>query len=110
MGGALGILTRSPVAKHKRLVVIEVHWTWSTDTSVRKMRIRLRIKKRGALLYEGVHEIIDHESFGAAFADVWRSVRERQLEKTTSVGELMDIINDEMLDQLQGAEISIQKA
>lgn len=74
------------------------------------MKVRLRIKKRGALLYEGVHEIIDHESFGAAFAEVWRTVRERRLEKTTSVGELMDKLNDEMLDQLQGAEISIQKA
>ena len=74
------------------------------------MRIRLRIKKHGALLYEGVHEIIDQESFGAAFADVWRRVRERQLEKTTSVGELMDILNDETLEQLQGAEIGIQRA
>lgn len=74
------------------------------------MRIRLCIKKHGSLLYEGVHEIIDQESFGAAFADVWRRVRERQLEKTTSVGELMDILNDETLEQLQGAEIGIQRA
>ncbi|MFA9443515.1 MAG: hypothetical protein ACERIG_07950 [Hyphomicrobium sp.] len=75
-----------------------------------KMKVRLRIKKHGALLYEGVHEIIDQDSFGAAFADVWRTVRERQLEKTTSIGELMDKLNDETLEQLQGAEISIQRA
>jgi len=74
------------------------------------MKIGLCIKKHGGLLYEGVHEIIDQETFGAAFSDVWRAVRERQLEKTTSVGELMDILNDEMFDQLQGAEITIQKA
>lgn len=74
------------------------------------MRIRLCIKKHGGLLYEGVHEIIDQESFGAAFTDVWRAVRERQLEKTTSIGELMDILNDETLEQLQGAEIAIERA
>ena len=74
------------------------------------MRIRLCIKKHGGLLYEGVHEVIDQESFGAAFSDVWRAVRERQLEKTTSIGELMDILNDETLEQLQGAEIGIERA
>jgi hypothetical protein len=74
------------------------------------MKVRLRIKKRGTLLYDGVHEIIDQDSFGAAFANVWLAVREKRLERTTSVGELMDILNDEVLDQLQGAEINIEKA
>jgi hypothetical protein len=73
------------------------------------MRIRLRITNRGIRLYEGTHEIIDQDSFGRAFAEVWRTVREKRLEGTTSVGELMDILNDEILDQLDGAEISIEK-
>jgi hypothetical protein len=73
------------------------------------MKIRLRITKRGALLYDGVHEVIDQDSFGAAFAKVWQTVRERRLERTTSVGELMDILNDEVLDQLLGAEVNIEK-
>ena len=104
------VLIHLPATTNKRPMIAQVCWRFSTDTSVRMMRIKLRIKKRGALLYEGVHEIIDQESFGAAFTDVWRTVRERQLEKTTSVGQLMDILNDEMFEQLQGAEISIQKA
>jgi len=73
------------------------------------MKIRLRITKRGALLYDGVHEVIDQDSFGAAFAKVWQAVRESRLERTTSVGELMDILNDEVLDQLLGAEVNIEK-
>jgi hypothetical protein len=73
------------------------------------MKTRLRITKRGVLLYEDVHEVIDQDSFGAAFAKAWQAVRERRLERTTSVGELMDILNDEVLDQLHGAEISIEK-
>lgn len=78
--------------------------------SVETMKVKLRIRKKGAALYEGVHEVIDQESFAAAFASVWQAVRQRRLEATTSVGELMDILNDEVLDQLQGAEISIEKA
>lgn len=73
------------------------------------MKIRLHITKQGALLYDGVHEVIDQDSFGAAFAKVWQAVRERRLERTTSVGELMDILNDEVLDQLHGAEVRIKK-
>ena len=73
------------------------------------MKVKLRIKKKGTLLYEGVHEIIDQDSFAAAFAKVWQGVRQKRLEATTSVGELMEILNDEVLDQLQGAEISIER-
>jgi hypothetical protein len=74
------------------------------------MKVKLRIKKKGTLLYEGVHDIIDEDSFGAAFAEVWQGVRRKRLESTTSVGELMEIINDEVLGELQGAEISIEKS
>jgi len=74
------------------------------------MKVKLRIKKKGTLLYEGEHEIIDQDSFAAAFAKVWQGVRQKRLEATTSVGELMDIINDEVIDQLHGAEISIERA
>ena len=74
------------------------------------MKVKLRIKKKGTLVYEGVHEIIDQDSFAAAFGKVWQGVRQKRLEATTSVGELMEILNDEVLDQLQGAEISIEKA
>lgn len=74
------------------------------------MKVRLRITKKGSPFYDGVHEIIDEESFAAAFAKVWQGVRQKRLEATTSVGELMEIINDEVLDELHGAEIRIDKA
>ena len=73
------------------------------------MNVKLRIKKKNALLYEGEHEIIDQDSFAAAFAKVWQGMRQKRLEATTSVGELMEIINDEVLDQLHGAEISLER-
>ena len=72
--------------------------------------MKLRIRKKGVALYDGVHEVIDENSFAAAFACAWQAVRQRRLEATTSVGELMELLNDEVLDQLHGAEISIEKA
>ena len=73
------------------------------------MKARLRIAKRGACLYDGVHDIIDRDSFGSAFSEAWRKVREKRLEETTSMGELAEILNDEVLDQLQGADIRLEK-
>lgn len=73
------------------------------------MKVKLSIKKKGTVLYEGVHEIIDEDSFAAAFSKVWQGIHQKRLEATTSVGELMEIINDEIIDQLHGAEISIEK-
>lgn len=74
------------------------------------MKVRLRIKNKGALLYEGLHEIVDQDSFATAFGAAWQGMHQRQLEAATSVGELMEIINDEVLERLQGAEISIERA
>lgn len=74
------------------------------------MKVGISVTKRGAVVYRGVHDIIDQDTFSRAFGEVWREVRQRRLEATTSVGELMDILNDEVLDQLSGAKIEIEKA
>jgi hypothetical protein len=73
------------------------------------MKVRLRVTKQGTLQYEGVHNIIDQDTFAAAFADMWREIRQRQLEATTSVGELMENLNDQVLDELSGAEMKLSK-
>ena len=74
------------------------------------MKIKLVIrKKKGIALYEGMHEIIDAESFGRAFADVWAQLQDRRLQKTTSIGALMEVLNDDVLEELDGAEIGLEK-
>ncbi len=73
------------------------------------MKIKLTIGKRGTALYEGVHEITDAESFGRALADVWMQAQDRRLQKTTSIGALMEVLNDDMLDELNGAQIGLEK-
>lgn len=74
------------------------------------MKIKLRVTKADAVLYEGVHDIQDAESFGAAWGEVWEHLRAQRVEKATSIGALYDVLNDNVLDQLQGAKISFDKA
>lgn len=74
------------------------------------MNLRLSIRgKNGTALYEGAHEIVDAESFGRAFADVWARMHDRQLQNSTSIGALMEEINEGVLEDLDGAEIGLRK-
>ena len=74
------------------------------------MRAKLQIKKDGAALYECVHDISDADSFGRACAQAWTQLRAQRLEKTTSIGALFDALDEQLLDDLFGAEISLSKA
>ncbi|HEX5997969.1 MAG TPA: hypothetical protein VFZ16_01025 [Hyphomicrobiaceae bacterium] len=73
------------------------------------MKRKLRISKEGAVLYEGVHEVFDAETFGRAFAEMWRQMQDRRLQRTTSIGALMEVLNEELVDELNGAQIGLEK-
>jgi len=73
------------------------------------MKYKLEVVKAGKSLHEGIYDFDDTESFGAAWKDVWVKARERWMGKTTSIGELMDTIHEGVLDELNGAQIKLQK-
>jgi len=73
------------------------------------MRVKLEVIKGGKCLHEGLYEIDDNESFGAACADIWVKIREQCAAKATSIGALMDAMHESVLDELNGAEIRLQK-
>ncbi len=73
------------------------------------MRVKLEVTKAGKRLHQGVYEIDDSATFGAACADVWVKVREQWAAKATSIGALMDSMHENVLDELNGAEIKLQK-
>jgi len=73
------------------------------------MRVKLEATKAGKRLQEGVYEIDDNESFGAACADMWIKIREQCAAKATSIGALMDTMHESVLDELDGAEIRLRK-
>jgi len=73
------------------------------------MQVRLRLIKGGSLLFEKNYEVSDAASFGAACAETWVNLRERHLAQATSIGALMEELDDNVLDQLSGAHISLNK-
>jgi hypothetical protein len=56
-----------------------------------------------------VREITDAAGFGDAFADAWAQLQDRRLQKTTSIGALMEVLNEDMLEELDGAQIGLEK-
>ena len=74
------------------------------------MKVRLRIQRDSAVLYDGVHDVSDADSFGGACADAWKHMLERKLAKASSVGALFDALDERLLDDLYGAEISLSSA
>jgi hypothetical protein len=74
------------------------------------MRLKLQIKKEGASLFEGIYEVTDAESFGKACAEAWSQLRLRQFVQATSVGALMETLNNDVLDTIDGADIRLSKA
>jgi len=73
------------------------------------MRVRLELVKGGRRLHQGTYEIDDNASFGAACADVWVKLREACAERATSIGALMDTMHESVLDELNGAEIRVER-
>jgi len=73
------------------------------------MKVKLSIQRSGSPLFEGTYDVTDSATFGSACADAWEQIRMRRLDKATSVGALMDIMHQNVLDELQGAEITLRK-
>jgi len=74
------------------------------------MQIKLRIAKDGKLLYAGLYEIVDANSFGKACADAWSKLRQAQLDQETSIGALLEHLDGDVLELLNGAHLSLEKA
>lgn len=73
------------------------------------MKVELRIGRSGSPLFKGAYDVTDAESFGQACADAWTQLRTKRLERASSVGALMDMLNQTVLEELQGAEITLRK-
>ena len=74
------------------------------------MKVRLRITSGNRFLYTGAYDVVDADSFGQACADAWGKLRQMQSEKESSIGALMEHLDDMVLDQLNGAHIGIERA
>lgn len=74
------------------------------------MKLKLRITKNGASLYTHVYDVTDADSFGKACADAWWRLRQQQMQRESSIGALMEHLESDVIDQLNGAQISLERA
>ena len=73
------------------------------------MKVRLRITKKGTQLYGNEYEIGDADDFGLACSEAWRQLQEIQLRQESSIGALMENLNKNVLELLNGASITVTK-
>ena len=73
------------------------------------MKGKLEIEKEGTFLFQSAYDVTDAESFGKACADAWTQLRSQRLAQATSVGDLMDMLNQSVLDALDRADITVSK-
>jgi hypothetical protein len=73
------------------------------------MKLKLEITKAGRRLHEGVCEVDDNATFGAACADAWVKIREQCAARATSIGALMDTMHESVVDELDGAQIKLKR-
>ena len=73
------------------------------------MKLKLEITKGGRRLHEGVYEVDDNATFGAACADAWVKIREQCAARATSIGALMDTMHESVVDELDGAQIKLKR-
>ncbi len=74
------------------------------------MKVTLEIVKHGGSIYTGAYDVFDAQTFGNACADAWLKIRRQEMEKETSIGALMEHLETNVLDRLNGAQINLQKA
>jgi hypothetical protein len=74
------------------------------------MKVKLEVTKANKRLHQGIYEIDDSQTFGAAFVDVWVKVREGCMADAPSVGALMDTMHEGVIDRLNGATINLVRA
>lgn len=74
------------------------------------MWVKLQVTKKGKALYSQTHDVTDSESFAKACADVWWKLRQTQIDQESSIGALMAHLDSNVLDQLSGAQITLEKA
>jgi hypothetical protein len=74
------------------------------------MKIKLRITKENETLLENQYDVSDANGFGLACGDAFARLRSKELGEATSVGAMMDMLDRNVLEVLDGATISIVRA
>ena len=73
------------------------------------MKLRLAVTMDGMSRYAGTYDVADAESFGKACADACSKLIEERLRQDSSIGALMERLENGFPDQLDGTHISVER-
>ena len=71
------------------------------------MKLRVTVSKDARTLFEKLYDVSDEESFGAACADAYVQLKERQRGKTNSIGALYETFDEGLPALLNGVTFSL---
>lgn len=71
------------------------------------MKVRFQVRKDGSTLLENIYDVADAESFAKACADIWQRLEVKEFATATSVGALMDRLEQNALELFDGAVIAV---
>lgn len=74
------------------------------------MKMRLELRKAGATVIDAAFEVTDVDSFTRACGELWTRLEKRGLESAPNIGQFMDIAGENVVRQLDGAELRFAKA
>jgi hypothetical protein len=68
-----------------------------------------QVEKDNAILFDQVYEIGDAEAFGRACSHAWAQMREQRLARATSIGALFEELDNQVLGDLDGANLRFSR-
>lgn len=73
------------------------------------MKVRIEVRHGDVRLHENTYEVSDADSFGKACAHAWEQIHAQKEKEASSIGALMEVISENVLDELESAEIRITR-
>lgn len=73
------------------------------------MKVRLKLTKDGTPFYSAAFDMSDADGFGRAWANAWEKIKQDRMARETSIGAVMEHLHDDVIDQLNGAQISLER-
>ena len=72
------------------------------------MKIKLAVKRDKLPICQGVYDVSDAESFGAACSNLWEKMEQRKVAAAKNIGALYESLEDSKAAELRGLRIELE--
>ena len=72
------------------------------------MKLKLAVTRGKVSICQGIYDVSDAESFGAACSNLWEKMDQRKVAAAKNIGALYDSLEDSKADELRGLRIELE--